>query len=406
VHRLLYEGTGGVQTIAKEINVGIFGPNSDRVAIVFRDETKGNIGRILVGHVREAGRADMAPPEQFTGFGAKAYHPVVTGADEENRVLIAWRDEFRQGEAWVRAASLGTSGVRGADLDLDWSEQVLLGTDQANKMAVVPLPGNRAVVLFSDKVPATLHALADPFGHAVLVELIGPHGDSVTQVNIINRVRFFQGAICRLEVTKTSDRSFVIAGRAQPLEASDDDEDKPTYQQEAIAIYGRMEGDDLVFNPEPWNLEKNHAGVWARGISLIDANTIAYAYQHVEEGTSGFTSSIKMAVATLDPELDRFSPKLNSTSIMPAFSPYVQMLSVPYTAHDPHTLTYFEHEGKSKVHVCKWTGSMLESCEDMVWFPQKVTSVSGVHLGGGKSFMTFTSESGTPYYSVFGLSKK
>ena len=66
-------------------------------------------------------------------------------------------------------------------------------------------------------------------------------------------------------------------------------------------MYGELVGEDLVFDPNPawavdpetalssqligWNvgsevnLEPEKGQIWARGLSLIAANTVAYAYQ-------------------------------------------------------------------------------------------------------------------------------
>jgi hypothetical protein len=411
VRRLLYEGAGGLKTMAADINVAIFGSN--QVAVVFRDRTKGDIGRVLVGHVRESGRADMAPSEQFTSPGGRAFDPVVTGT-EDQQILVAWRDEFRKGSAWVRGASLGAGGVHGASLDLDWGEPLFVVSDQAIKSAVVPLPGNRVALFLSDKVPPTPHTEADLFGLAELLQIEGPSTEAATQVKKLGSFRFFTGGICRLEVTKLSSTSFVVAGRAEPSSPEDMELIRATSNnREAIAIYGKVQGDDLVFDPIVLNLEPDHQGVWARGLSLIGPNTFAYSYQWVSqrydgahEDTQAHEAQIKIAVVQLDSVLNKMVLKQAPVQAIEGFSPYVRMISVPYSAEDPHTLMYFQGENTSKVHICKWTGHVLGQCEDMTWLPQKVTSVSGIHLGGGRNFMAFTAEDGTPYYTVFGLAKK
>jgi hypothetical protein len=173
--------------------------------------------------------------------------------------------------------------------------------------------------------------------------------------------------------------------------------------QEATALFGELTGADLVYDPNPVNLEPTGKNIWARGVSLIAPNTFAYAYQR------GDDSKMMLAVVRVnETNRDRLQVVHKPTQIRTGFSPYVSMLSVPYTASDPHTLTYYEGDKGSMVNVCSWNaaGGTLNKCEDFMWLQGKVKSVSGVHLGGGKSFMVFTPESGVPYYGVFGLSKK
>merc|ERR1712151_1481809 len=46
-------------------------------------------------------------------------------------------------------------------------------------------------------------------------------------------------------------------------------------QQEAMAMYGEMVDNDLVFDPNPVNLEPKSPQIWARGVSLVAPNTVA-----------------------------------------------------------------------------------------------------------------------------------
>lgn len=177
-----------------------------------------------------------------------------------------------------------------------------------------------------------------------------------------------------------------------------------TTKQEAMGIYGELVGNDLVFNPNPVNLEPSGSQIWARGISLIAPNTVAYAYQ-AASNTSGH---IKMGVVKIDPTTHHMEVVQKPVVIAAGFSPYVSMLNVPYTPSDPHTLTYYEGTNSSKVNVCSWSEAdlTLSRCQDFDWHGTTLKSVSGVHLGGGKGFMVFATSSGTPYYSAYGLSKK
>lgn len=392
-HRLLYEGTAGVKTQALDMNVCVFELN--KIAVVFSDASKGLIGRIVLGTVREAGLADLYPPEQFTTPHGKAYNPVVQGS-QDKRILVSWRDQSRGGTGWVRGATLGTTGIRGADMALTWGTPVTVAMNQAHKSALVSLGNNRFALMYADKVMATEHTPTESFGNSILAEVNG-----TGEVFQIGKFRFSDFALCRLEAAKVTGTSFLIAARASRM--VDELDPSVSTAQEATAIYGELVDDELVFHPNAVNLEPSGSQIWARGISLIAPNTVAYAYQAANNG-----SKIKLGVVKIDPSTHRMEVVQQPVVIANGFSPYVSMLNVPYTPSDPHTLTYYEGATDSVVNVCSWSESTrtLSRCEDFKWHGTKLTSVSGVHLGGGKAFMVFSTSSGSPYYSVWGLSKK
>jgi len=391
-HHLLFEGSGQQQTQARDIHVSLFG--KDNIAVVFVDESRGGMGRTVVGNVREAGMAVLAPPDAFTISGSQAFSPVVAGTSSK-RILIAWRDANTKGLCWMRAASMGTSSVRGAEQTLHFGEPVNFCRSQNHKMAVISLPGDRVALLYPDHVKATATATAESFGNAMLLD-VGDKGALTT----LGSFRFADSAVCRLEVTKLTPKTFIVAARGAP--AVDEMDSAIHTNQEAMAVFGEMSGDDLAFDPNPVNIEPKGTNVWARGISLIAPSTFAYAYQR------GTDMKMMMAVVHVNETTHRMKVVHEPTKIGDGFSPYVSMLSVPYTASDPHTLTYYEGKTNSMVNVCSYdpVKYTVKQCEDFSWVQGKVKSVSGVHLGGGKSFMVFAPESGAPYYGVFGLSKK
>jgi len=394
---LLYEGTGGTVTQATDMHIAVFEQNV--VGIVFRDITRGNIGRVVIGSVREAGMSDLAPPEQFTASGAKAYDPVIAGT-EDGRFAVAWRDEARSGACYMRGGALGTTNIRGATKSITWGTTIQFCKDQAHKMAIVSLPANRVAVMFADKVMATRHTPTEYFGNSIFAQ-IDPIGD----VTVGGAFRFANYAVTRLEATKISSKAFVVAARG--ASEVDEMEGKPLdTKQQAIAIYGEVLETTLIFDPTPVNLAPNSEDIWARDVSLIAPNTFAYAYQ------DGGQQNIKLAVVQVDPmansTANRMSLLVQPTVIHNGFSPYVNMLSVPYTAAEPHTLVYYEANGISQIHTCTWDfeNYKLTQCEAMPWLNAKVTSVSGVHLGGGKAYLTFAPESGRPYISAYVMAKK
>jgi len=390
-HHLLHEGQS-LHSQARDVHVAIFGPNN--VAVVYSDAARGGMGRTVVGNIAEAGTVVLSPPDQFTRLGEKAFSPVVSGTDG-NRLLITWRDQNTEGLCWMRGAALGVTGIRGAEQHISWTEPMNFCRHQSHKMALVSMPNNRVIVLFADKVKATAHTPAQHFGNSMIMD-VGAKGE----LSLLGKFQFSDFAVCRLEVTKLSLTSFVIAARG--AQVTDDLDSSVKTGQEAIAIFGEASGDDLVYDPNTLNLAPSQTHIWARGLSLIAPNTFAYSYQE------GKSQKIMMAIVKVDEVTHRMQVVNGPSPIREGVSPYVSMLSLPYTVSDPHTLTYFQGDTASMVNVCSWsmTKNKLKHCEDFSWLDQKLSSVAGVHLGGGKAFMVFAPESGMPYYAVFGLSKK
>jgi len=390
-HPLLIEGKGVQVTKAIDVHVAVFKEN--KIAVVYRDLSRRSSGHIVVGKVREAGTTDLSPPEQFTTESGKAFDPVVVGTGT-GRILVAWRDQNRLGSCWMRGAYLGGRGVRGADMALTWGKAVNFCFDQAHKMTILPVGQNRAVVLFSDKVKATQNTPGESFGNSLLVEV------QDNQPSVLGKFRFADFPVVRLEATKVSDSAFVLAARAAKV--TDEMDDSVSTKQEAMAMYGEVVDNDLVFDPNPLNLEPKRSQIWARGLSMIAQNTVAYAYQ------DGSDMLIKMAVIAIDPKTHQLSEAAAPATMKKGFSPYVSMVSVPYTVSDPHTLFYYQGEHSSMVNVCSWDAKKKKfgGCEDFAWLASKAPSVSGARLGDGKSFMAFTTQTGSPHYVVFGLSKK
>lgn len=391
-HPLVFGSASGGSTVAKDLHVCVFEQNV--IAAVYRDGNQADSGWVVVGSVHETGQTDISPPEMFTGMHQKAYAPVVQGSPDK-RIMIVWRDETTSAAGWVRGAAMGVTGIRGADMSLTWGTAVSFAKEQAHKMAMVSFPGSLFAVMYSDKTIATAHSEAKPFGNSMMATV-----DGTGNFAKLGEYRFSDFSTCRLEVTKVSPHAFILAARASPTV----DEMDPSIisNQEAVAIYGEAVDADLVFDPNPVNLEPKGTQIWARGVSLIAPHTFAYAYQ------DGSNNDMKMSVVHINPKSHHMTIAGAPVVVRGGFSPYIGMLNVPYTPKDPHTLMIYESGNSSMVNVCSWNEkrTKLENCEDFTWMSSRLTSVSGVHLGDGKSFMVFATESGKPYYSVFGLSKK
>mmetsp|Transcript_30117 Transcript_30117/g.70234 ORF Transcript_30117/g.70234 Transcript_30117/m.70234 type:complete len:518 (-) Transcript_30117:21-1574(-) len=395
--RLLYEGTGGRRTEALDLHVCAFSHNE--VAVVFRDLNKGGVGRITLGRIHEGGVAEMVPPQQFTLARGKAYDPIVAGS-EGRRLVLAWRDTNRQGVGWVRGVAVGAAGIRGATHSMTWSEPMAVVHDVSQKMALVPLPNERFAVMYVEKVLATNTAPVHYYGNAALLNV-----DGAGSLVLLGRYQFSDAAICRLEVTRISPSVFVIGGRMSPQLGEFEYEEFPNISREAVVIHGKLDQDQLRFGSTPLNLEPNATQVWARGLSLIAANTFAYTYQ-----TGSPRLNLKTAVIQVDARTDAMSILDGPVTVRAGFTPTVEMLSVPYSASEPHTLTLFKDPGSnaSKVNLCSWDHGLhlLTNCEDFTWMQEEVESSSAVHLPGGKAFVVFTPTSRVPHYTLFGVARR
>eukprot|EP00913_Durusdinium_trenchii_P004709 g4374.t1 len=181
---------------------------------------------------------------------------------------------FKEAPLWKRLAEpMWPTFQSQSDWLIEFREALVWGTtvdfcsNQAHKMSVQSFAPNRIMVLYSDK--ATGSETAESFGNSVLADI-----GSIGEISLLGNFRFTDSAVARLEAAKVSKNGFVLAARASP--AVDDMNPTPV-KQEAMAMYGELVGDDLVFDPNPVNLEPGQ--VWARGLSLIAPNTLAYAYQ-------------------------------------------------------------------------------------------------------------------------------
>eukprot|EP00971_Amphidinium_carterae_P108370 2145672-Amphidinium_carterae.1 len=175
-HKILLEGEGTHSAVA-DLQVALLEGN--KIGIVFRDSSKSNAGNVIVGLVKDSGKVDLGPPEQFTADGASAFDPVVTGAGN-GRMAIAWRDQHREGHGWLRGATVGASGIRGAELFVQWGPAVAVSSGQSHKMSILSLPKNRCALMYNDQAAAVQGQQAESYGTAALVE-IGHQGEANIQ---------------------------------------------------------------------------------------------------------------------------------------------------------------------------------------------------------------------------------
>merc|ERR1719198_654111 len=126
----------------------------------------------------------------------------------------------------------------------------------------------------------------------------------------------------------------------------------------------------------------------------------------------GKTLETKLAIVHVDPA----SHKMQTTAKMAIHkgaTEYVSMVSVPYTASDPHTFVYYRSQdpktgaAHSSANICTVTNAgTFKECEEFPWLLSDVSSVSAARLGSGRSLFVFTNKKGVPFYSVVGVAKK
>jgi len=387
--KLLHDGAAGRSAKVNDLSVNVFG--GKKLVAAFRDESHGNSGIVMVGYL-QGGDVSWSTPYRFTDKG-KAYGPVVVGLPS-NRIVVAYRDANREGTGWMKSAEVGVSRVRGADMHLWWGKPLAICHGQAHGMALLALPKNRVAAIFPDIVPATESRPKEAFGNSVLVT-VGQKG----ALEDPKKFRWSDTPVVRVEVTQLTPASFVLAARAG--KALDEEDTTKVTRQEAMVIFGELVDIDLVFNSNALNVEPAATQVWSRGVGLVAPNTFGYAYQ------LGKTQKTKLAIIHVDPESHRMKITDGPIELGEGFSPYVSMLSIPYSPVDPHTLVYYQPKDKAMLNVCSVTSvGKLQHCEDFPWAAQPLGSVAGVTVLGGKSLFLFTTKAGVPYYQIVGLSKK
>jgi len=389
-HRLLLSGSMGLTAKAADMNIATI--TSKKVAVVWRDVSHADSGKMLLGNILDAGAVEWGSPQKFSGSG-KAFDPVVRGTPSGD-FAVAWRDKNKGGSCWLRAGV----GLLGAPIsNLKWGQALQFCTKQAHGMVLAALPPNRVAVFFSDHTPPSTNAPQESFGNSLLVDIIPASGE----LSPIGNFHFTNQAVTRLAVTMLSPTSFVIGCRS--AKAIDELNTGAAVGQEALAVYGEMDDVDLVFDPNPLSVDPSQTQIWSRGVGKIGPNTIGYAY-HL-----GKKAQTMLAIAQVDPVTKMMTLKGEPKMIHEGATPYVSMIPTPYSEVDPlqHTLVLYESGGESKISMCTVNSDVeIDTCEETPWMKLKLTSVSGVPLGMGRIMFAFTTAGGVPYYTTVGVAKK
>lgn len=382
-HQLLYDGAGGRSPKVEESAVFVFG---DRVAVVWRDVTHANAGYIKLGDLRN-NQVSFAPSERFA---PKAFSPSVVGWTD-GRLAVAYRDDNKDGVGIIRGAAIGITGIRGADKHLTWGKPVTYGRNQAHHTALLPMSKDRFILNYADKAVETGQAPVS-FGSTALGE-VGHNGD----ITMYGSFRFTEQAATRIEATLIDDTSFVVGFRGAKL--VDEMDATKFVRQEASCVYGKVEGNDVVFYPHPLHLEPIRTQFWARSLALVAPDIFSYAYH------SGLDQQTTLVTVKVDHTTHTMTP-ISTKVLRKGETPYIKGLPIPYNKESPHTVTFYQPKNdKLLANICSMNKlGELSACEDIEVGPA-MESFDAAGLPSGRLLMVY-SPTGIPYYQVVGLAKK
>lgn len=351
-----------------------------RVALVFRDISKGHQGFFMLGRagIDEVG---WNAPKIFSN-GTKAYDPVIAGLPN-GRVAIAYRDKDRGGMGFLLGGEINPR-----------TNLMRLGTltpfarNQAHEMAIVALPHTRVAVLYADRKVDANGKTTAIHGAATLAQIRKgglPHVLGLPY-------RFAEGATTRIRATLLSPSSFVVAYRGESDEAK---------KTEASVVWGEMKGSELFFDStKSIALDSDTTQIWGRDVSLVSANIFAYTYH------CGGDQIVKQATIKVDPGTHAMTVVSGPIELAKGPMSWVQSVSLPYAPRAPHTFSFYQNSGRgySQAAICPVmsTGQMRD-CVDLNWAGVQVQSVAAQPLGEGRLLFVFTDMSGTAYYQYVGL---
>jgi len=378
-HSLIQRVTPAPQV--KDLHVTVF--EGVRVALVFQDISKGEMGYLMLGRATPA-KMIWAEPVLFSN-DTKAFSPKVAGLPN-GRVAVAYRDGNKQA-----AGLLACGEIDKKTQMINWSPSLGFARNQAHEMAIVPLPHTRVAVMYSSHHTDSEGKVTSSFGSAMLVQL---NEGGVPEV--LGKREFAEIPVTRLTATLLSPSEFIVGYRG----AAGGDAMTTGAKEEASAIYAQMKGTELVFDPHPLSLEPTRSQIWGRDIALISANKFSYSYESATE------QKTKMAVVQVDPGTHKMTVVDGPITIGTGKTPYVKAISLPYAPREPRTFTFFQlpGEGIAKARMCAVSpAGKLSRCSDMNWAGMELSSVAGVSLGEGRQLFVFADLQGTPYYQFVGL---
>lgn len=359
-----------------EIHITVF--QISRVAVVFRDVSKGEKGYFMLGR---AGVAKMAwnYPKLFSNQ-TKAYGPVIAGLPN-GRVAIAWRDQNVGGMGYIMGGQINPKTSL-----CTLGETIAFARNQAHGYAAIVLPNSRVALMYSERQLDSSGKTKAMHGSALLTQI---EKDGVPKE--LGKYHFAEGPITRLMATRLSSDSFVVAYRAEA---------EGEKKEEANAIWAQMKGSELMFDPHPISLAPDETEIWGRDVSLVAKDYFAYSFH------AGGEQVTKQAIVRVDPGTHKMTIVDGPSPIDEAPTPYVQSVSLPFAPRAPHTFTYYQKPGSgiARAKVCPITPQgKMRDCTDLNFVGYELSTVAAEPLGEGRLLFVFADTTGTPYYQFVGL---
>lgn len=372
-------GPPGKHQGARELDAVVFSP--DRVALVFRAEGQEDRGFLVLGRVA-GGSVEFGGWQGFSGE-AKAFGPRVA-ALPTGRLVLAFRDEDRGGAGYIVGGEV--AGPKGLAARLGAPE--VFAKYQSQRAVLVPLATSRVACLYADREievsegKKTVHA----FGRSMLVQVL-EHG----QMSLLGRYDFADMPVARLASTALTPTSFIVGYRGMPADAA-----AGAPSRELSTVWVEMVGEELVVDAHPLFLEPGRAQMWARDLSLVSQNLVAYSYY------SGSERATKTAVLRVDPESREISVASEPRVVGKGLVRYLHSLSVPPSSTAAHSFMYSQRPGKNGVlQTCQVAPSgAVGRCQNKVWADYETDSAAGGRLHDGKFLFLFTNKIGDPHYQL------
>lgn len=389
---LLQGGRSQVNLQVADVHVSSL--DGSNVMVTYRDISNGHGGSLMLGQVG-ATSVKWGKPIHFSGE-SKAYGPTST-VFPDGRIIIAFRDEDRDGRGLVLAGKIGP------DHSVTLGSPKAFARRQARQMALVQLPDSHAAIVFADHVTgagAVKGKSVTSSRGAALLARVWPEG---LDTDLLGKYRFSDAPAARFAVTSLTPTSFVIAYRegARP---------GVSQRSEAAAVWGQLHNGQLVFDPHHLSLEPRRSQIWSRSLSLISQDTFAYTYYSGEEQVT------KQAVVHLNPASRRMQIVDGPKVIDSGFTPFLgsvskstlklSLLETSEAAKSTQTFSYFSKpsSGFAGAKVCGLTQqSHIGDCEDVGWSDRELASASGTAVADGRALLVFTDAHGTPFFQFMGL---
>jgi hypothetical protein len=305
-------------------------------------------------------------------------------------------------------------------LALNWGKAKAFEKKQQKRAVLLALPYSRFLIFYEG------HDGASSFGGVMMARVeqaIYDKSHGVPGWTKMKQFRFCETPVSRITAAQLDNGGFVVAFRGAPV--ADPADPSVLVQAEASLSYGRVveeitpEGKLMPANAElavgidSLQLDNATAGIWSRDVGQVAPNTIAYAY-HVGE-----SQETKLAVVKVVSDGADSPPRLvvsNAPEVIGVgFTPYVEVVALPYTKDDLHTMVLFQpagadgKAGEAKANICSLSqDGMIErgTCEDFGWSDRELRSVSATSLGSGRELFAFTDSENVPYYQALALAKK